>query len=83
MGLKEWLIKSYINRLIKKLRKENNPMLKWLEGKKTYITMLVVIALGAIGALNEQGYVDWTVPEWVFSILGSLGIAARAVARPK
>ena len=74
MGLKEWFIKRAINNFVKKLEKENNAMLSWLKGKKTYITLGVTAILGAIGALNQAGATDIQIPELAFTILGALGI---------
>lgn len=62
----------------------------FLKGKKTYITMVVVIVLGALGGWNEycagEEVVSFcreiNVPNWVFSVLGTLGIYTRAVAKP-
>lgn len=74
MGLKSWFIKRAITNFVKKLEKENNPMFKWLKGKKTYITLGVTAVLGAIGALNQAGATDIQIPELAFTILGALGL---------
>ena len=68
--------------------------MKLLDGKKTYLTMLVVIVLAGIDAFN--GYCGgltenapaicgsaFQVPEFVYAILGALGIYTRSVAKPK
>lgn len=65
-------------------------MFKFLEGKKTYLVMVVMIALSA-----ANGFSDWCgqsesplsfcftggVPEWVYTVLATLGIYTRKVAR--
>lgn len=40
----------------------------WLIGKKTYLT---AIAIGVLAAAQALGY---PVPEWVYAILGALGL---------
>ena len=40
----------------------------WLAGKKTYLTAL---AIGVLAAAQALGY---PVPEWVYGILGALGL---------
>jgi len=66
-------------------------MFKFLEGKRTYATMAVIIILAVINAWNGycQGLavvpsycVSIAVPEWVFAILAALGIYTRAIAKP-
>ena len=47
---------------------------KILQGKKTYIIAIVV---GIIAALKSQG-ID--IPEWVFAMLGALGLTALRAA---
>lgn len=42
----------------------------WMQGKKTYI---VAILVGLLGAAQALGYV---VPEYVWAILGALGLGA-------
>ena len=74
MSIKSWLVKKAIMNFIKKLEKENNAMLKWLKGKKTYITLGVTAILGAIGALNQSGATNIQIPDLVFTVLGALGI---------
>jgi hypothetical protein len=56
-------------------------IMKFLEGKKTYITMAVIAILGGIGALNEAGITNIQIPEFVFSILALIGIYTRKVAK--
>jgi len=43
-------------------------MLKWLQGKKAYIIMA---ALFVLGGLQANGIV---IPDWVYAILGGLGL---------
>ena len=43
---------------------------KFLQGKKTYI---VAILIGIFAAAQSMGYV---IPEYVFAILGALGLGA-------
>jgi len=60
----------------------------FLKGRKTYITMVVMIALGALDSWN--GYcagqevasfcTQIQVPSFVFSILATLGIYTRSLA---
>ena len=45
-------------------------VLKWLEGKKTYIVALGIGVVAVLGALNYQA------PEWVWPILAALGLGA-------
>jgi len=40
----------------------------WLKGKKTYITALVI---GLLAAAQALGY---PIPEWIYAILGGLGL---------
>lgn len=42
----------------------------WLQGKKTYIVALLV---GVAAVLN---YLGIAIPEWVFVLLGALGLGA-------
>ena len=56
-------------------------IMKFLEGKKTYLTMAVIAILGGIGALNEAGITNIQIPEFVFSILALIGIYTRKVAK--
>ena len=67
-------------------------MLKFLDGYKTYITMAVIIILAVINGWNEycgglieapNWCIDIAIPEYVFAILGALGIYTRKVAKPK
>lgn len=61
----------------------------FLNGKKTYLTLIAVVALGLIESWN--GYCGMpgalaqctpiVVPGFVYSILGGLGIYARASAK--
>lgn len=44
-------------------------VLEFLSGKKTYITMLVAFALGGLQA------VGYPIPEFVYAMLGALGLA--------
>ena len=57
----------------------------FLKGKKTYITMAVLIILGGIDGYNQYcnggaGCKLVQIPGFVFSILGMLGIYTRSVA---
>lgn len=63
-------------------------MLDKLEGKRTYITMAVVIILGAIDSYNQHCITTSTckafqVPGFVYSVLGALGIWTRSMENPK
>jgi len=58
-----------------------------LKGYRTYITMVVMIVLGAIEGWNQYcggtGCKIVEVPGFVFSILAALGIYTRSIATPK
>ena len=60
-------------------------MMKFLEGKKTYLVMAVVVVLGGIDAWNQHCLTNAcmiiNIPAWVFSLLGVLGIYTRKVAK--
>lgn len=45
-------------------------MLDWLKGKKTYI-----VAAGIFAAYGLSG-LGFIVPEWVYGMLGALGLGA-------
>ena len=61
-------------------------MLEKLKGKKTYLTMVIIIAFGTIGGWNEycsgSDVVTFCkqiiVPDWIFAVLGTLGIYTRS-----
>ena len=66
--------------------------MSFLEGKKTYITMAVIIVLSAIGGWNDYcsnlleapSYcININVPTWLFTLLGTLGIYTRSAVKPK
>ena len=46
----------------------------FLDGKKTYLAAAVTAVLGAAQALG------YTVPEWIYPILGALGLTALRAA---
>jgi len=52
-------------------------LLKWLQGKKTYIIAIIV---GILAALNQLGI---QVPSWVMPLLGALGLATLRAAITK
>ena len=60
-------------------------ILKALEGKKTYLTMALVIIFGALDAWNEYcgngSCKVIQVPSVIFVILGALGVYTRKVAK--
>jgi hypothetical protein len=60
-------------------------MMKFLEGKKTYAVMACIIIFGALDAWNEYCLGGTckviTIPTYVFSLLGMLGIYTRKVAK--
>ena len=60
-------------------------MMKFLEGKKTYLVMAAVVIFGGIDAWNQHCMLNScliiNVPAWVFSLLGVLGIYTRAVVK--
>jgi hypothetical protein len=58
----------------KKNKQKEKVMLKFLDGKKTYI---VAIITGVIAALNYLGIV---VPQWVLELLAALGLTALRAA---
>ncbi len=45
-------------------------LLKWLDGKKTYI-VAILIGVGAAGTA-----IGWVIPEWVWLLLGAIGLGA-------
>lgn len=55
--------------------------MKFLEGKKTYIVMVVTAIVGGIDALNQAHLIAWSIPSFVFVILAMLGVYTRAVAK--
>ena len=80
MGLKNWIIKTVVEREVKK-------MLDKFEGKKSYIvnaTTMLVSAWLALAASPDPS-LAWVpnVPPILVTILGGLGIWARKVAKPK
>ena len=84
MGLKDWLIKKVVLDWIKK--QKETPMMKFLEGKRTYITMAVIAVLGALDAYNQHCNASAlcktiNVPGWIFSILAALGVYTRAIVK--
>lgn len=82
MGIKDW----FIGKVVVKYIKESS-MWKILEGKKTYITMALIVIFGGLDAWNThcitEGCKVINIPPFVFSVLGALGIWTRAVAKPK
>ena len=63
-------------------------MFNFLAGKRTYITMALIIIFGALDAYNGHCLTtelckSFAVPAWIFSILGALGIYTRSIAKPK
>lgn len=63
--------------------------MKWLEGKKTYIVLIVTIALGLVETWNQYclgaDVVTFCrqiqVPGFIFTGLGMLGIYTRSVVK--
>lgn len=53
-------------------------ILKWLSGKKTYIVVIVTLALG-----TAKGFDILIIPEFVWIILGALGLGAIRSAAKK
>jgi hypothetical protein len=45
-----------------------NDIIKYLEGKKTYIVAAIVFVLGGLQAIG------YPVPEYVYPLLGALGL---------
>ena len=43
-------------------------IVKWFDGKKTYITMAIAFIVGGLEACGI------TVPGWVYAMLGALGM---------
>jgi len=43
-------------------------LVKWLQGKKTYLVALVAAAIAALGVLGIA------IPDWVMQLLGVLGL---------
>jgi len=63
-------------------------MLKMLKGKRTYVTMVVILVLGLIDSWNKycggEGVIEQCkiieIPGGVFAILSALGIYTRKLA---
>lgn len=81
MGLKEFFIKRTVEGWVK--QNKENPMMKWLQGKKTYLVMIATILIGGIDAADASGVINFNIPETVYVVLGALGIYTRAVVKPK
>ena len=80
MKITDRIIRWFVIRKLKQIAKEGKmkKFLDFLKGKKTYIVALVV---GAGAAATALGY---TVPEWVYGILGALGLTTlRAGVKKK
>ena len=45
-------------------------ILEWLDGKKTYI-VAVLVGLGAVATS-----LGWSIPDWVWLLLGAIGLGA-------
>jgi len=52
-------------------------MLKWLEGKKTYIVAVGIFVMGGIMASGVE------IPEWVWGAIGAAGLGAIRAAIAK
>ena len=84
MGLKEWITEKVVVGAVK-------PWYDKLEGKKTYIVLVVTLLLGGLETWNAlcgetiqaKWCVDFIVPPYVYAILAALGIYTRSVAKPK
>ena len=79
-AIKNALIKRVIEGWLKK--NKENPMLKFLQGKKTYLVMIATIIIGGIDTANQAGVIHFTIPAIAYTVLGALGIYTRAVAKP-
>jgi hypothetical protein len=62
-----------------------------LQGKKTYLVMAVTIILAALESFSGMcetmtdapGWcLSFDIPEWVYAILGGMGVYTRKVAKP-
>ena len=51
-------------------------LLSFLSGKKTYLVGAVTFLLGGTEALNDAGIIDWSMPGWLYAMLGALGLLA-------
>jgi hypothetical protein len=51
-------------------------LLSYLSGKKTYLVGIMTFIVGGIEAANGAGLIGWTVPAWLYAMLGSLGLLA-------
>lgn len=76
---------NWLKKIILKKAVEN--MLKKLDGKKTYITMAVGIAIAALAEYNKACAPEMfgcgiEIPEWVYAVLFSTGILTRKAAKP-
>lgn len=70
--IKRFFMKLLFKRIIKEIKgvNEMKKTIEVLKGKKTYINAGII---GAIAALQALGY---KVPDWLYGILGALGLAA-------
>lgn len=66
-----------------KKEKEMSKLKEWMNGKKMYITGAAVFICAGINGLKAAGTISWTVPEWVYFIIGSLGIVGVKSAMGK
>jgi hypothetical protein len=90
MGLKNWIVKLTVKRLVKKLKLQEGAMdekKKWYQSKAV-LTGIVTVLIGTYEtvkvALAPQ--FGWTLPEIpgiVYTVLGALGIYSRVVAEKK
>jgi hypothetical protein len=88
-----WIKKAMANVVLKNaigdILKETG-VAKYFEGKKTKITMVVLIAYGVLetwngycGVVNQDWCTNIVLPEWIPIVLGLLGFQFRNMAKPK
>ena len=53
-----------------------NALVNALSGKKTYLVGAVTFLVGGIEAVHAAGLIGWSVPGWLYAMLGSLGLLA-------
>ena len=76
--IRDWFLKLAIRKALGRLKME--PIFKWLEGKKTYLSAAIAVVLAGI-----EVFAGVKIPDVIYIILGALGLASLrdAVAKIK
>lgn len=80
----DWLLKIFGHKIADKLGLQEGTMdetKKWYLSKGIW-TGIVTALLGIYGTLSIQLHLP-IIPEWIFAILGAMGIYTRATAKKK